>query len=236
MGTYEEKLLVSKEAVKILRKEEPRRVGLGSGTTMEVFVRELSRDPISRKINFVASSRAIRVIAKRLGLSVEDEEGFEPVDMTFDGADEVDDQLNLLKGGGGFLTRERILADSSEKYIILVDHTKVVRQLCTGKPLPVEVVRFGVLNTAKKISRLTNGRVTLRRRSEGVFVTENGNYILDVLLEPLNDPMETYNRLKLTSGVVEVGLFCHLADLVLIGEGKSVKSLSPTRSSPIERV
>ncbi len=228
MGIYEEKLLVSKEAVRLLKEEEPRRVGLGSGTTMEVFVRELSKDPISRKIDFVASSRAIGKIARELGLSVEGEEEFEPVDITFDGADEVDEQLNLLKGGGGFLTRERILAESSEKYVILVDHTKVVRRLCTNKPLPVEVIRFGMLNTAKKISELTGGRTTLRRRGESVFVTENGNYILDVFLKPLNNPARTYERLKLVPGVVEVGLFCRLADLVLVGEGQSVRLLSPT--------
>lgn len=193
-------------------------VGLGSGSTTEHALRFLSaRLKQGVRITGVPSSRATAKLARRLKIPlITDESAFKKIDVTIDGADEVDAQLNLTKGGGGALTREKIVAGRSERVIIIVDENKLVPQL--GKfPLPVEVLPFGWQSTANLIKAL-GARVVLREKERKPFCTDNGNLILDCNFRHIAEPALLAEQIKTISGVVEVGLFIGMADLVIIGK------------------
>ncbi len=224
----EEKVFAAKFALERIP-SDARVVGLGSGSTVAAFVRELAKSDIARRLTFVPASSQIEEEALAAGLRLSDLDHVEAVDLTVDGADEVDPELNLLKGGGGALTREKILAVHSDLYVIIADHTKPVEALCSRHPLPVEVVKFGRSHTAKLLAEALDGEVALRKTRFGIpFITDNGNYILDVKLkEPISDPEATLNQLKSIPGVVEAGLFVGLADEVYVAEGREVRVLTP---------
>ena len=222
MDPVKEKRLVARKAVGLLDGVEI--LGLGSGTTVEAFVDELSKTPLASKLVVVPSSTSIERYAKERGLKVVDP-GFGRPEITIDGADEVDPDLNLLKGGGGALTREKILAVNSDEYIIIVDHTKLVDRLCSKRPLPIEVLKFAHEWIAEIIETVTRSRVELRKADGGPFITDNGNYILDIHMKPLDDAASLEIQLKMFPGVVEVGLFVGLADMVLAAEGEEVREI-----------
>ena len=223
----EEKVLAAKFALERIP-SDARVVGLGSGSTVAAFVRELAKSDLASRLTFVPASSQIEEEALAAGLKLSDLDHVEAVDFTVDGADEVDPDLNLLKGGGGALTREKILAVHSDLYVIIVDHTKPVEALCSKHSLPVEVVRFGRSHTAKLLAESLGGEVALRKTRFGIpFITDNGNYLLDVRLkEPISDPEATLNQVKLIPGVVEVGLFVGLADEVYVAEDREVRVLT----------
>lgn len=192
-------------------------VGLGTGTTAGIALRLLGKRVRSGlKITGVPSSIATARLAKRCGIPlVSDLGSFKKLDLAFDGADEVDPQLNLIKGGGGALTREKIIASRSDRFIIMADEKKLVPQL--GKfPVPVEVLPFGWRSTAE-ILRSLGGRVALRVPSRKPFLTDNGNYIVDCSFGKIPDPLELLQQIKSIVGVVEVGLFVATTDLVIAG-------------------
>ncbi|MGH7454158.1 MAG: ribose-5-phosphate isomerase RpiA, partial [bacterium] len=147
---------------------------------------------------------------------VNDFGAFKKIDLTIDGADEVDPQLNLIKGGGGALAREKIVASRSERVVIVVDEKKLVKQL--GKfPLPVEVLPFGWKSTLE-ILRSFGARAKLRPQNRTTpFRTDNGNYIIDCAFGKVQNPPSLAQQLKNIIGVVEVGLFIGRTDLVLVG-------------------
>lgn len=193
-------------------------VGLGTGSTTEFAIRLLAEEvKAGLKITGVPTSVATEELARRLKIPlVDDLAKFKKIDLTIDGADEVDPQLNLLKGGGGALAREKIVASRSARVVIVVDEKKLVKQL--GRfPLPVEVLPFGWRSTLE-ILRGLGARVKLRQKdAKTPYHTDNGNYIVDCAFGKIANPPALAQQIKSIAGVVEVGLFISRADLVLIG-------------------
>jgi ribose 5-phosphate isomerase A len=198
------------------------RVGLGTGSTAAKFVDLVgARVKAGLRIIGVPTSEATRSQAERLGipLSTLDETPF--LDLTVDGADELDGELRLIKGGGGALLREKIVATASERMIVIADASKRVERL-GAYPLPVEVVRFGVAATRNMVEVLAaeagcEGSVLLRLGNEGgPFLTDCGNFILDCAFGRIMEPEALDEALKLVPGVVENGLFLGIADVAVV--------------------
>jgi ribose 5-phosphate isomerase A len=210
--------------------EDGMRLGLGTGTTAQVFVEALG-GKVGRGVKLIAvpTSEATRKQAEALGIPLSTLDETPTLDLTIDGADEVDGKLNLVKGGGGALLREKIVATSSKRMIVIADSSKKVDTL--GRfPLPLEVVPFGWKATAIKIERAfrwagCGGAMTLRVREGKAFVTDNGNIILDCALGHIPDPSKLAAALSSIPGVVEHGLFIGIASLALIGTGESVEKI-----------
>ncbi len=190
-------------------------IGIGTGTTVEFFIEELSR--IRNKFvnkKFYASSQRTMQILLNLGLDVREPDRI--LDVYIDGADSVDRNLNMIKGGGGALTREKILAFNSKKRIIIVDETKVRKNIFSF-PMPVEIIPFS--SDLIKLNLINMKlKFNLRKFNENPFVTDNGNFILDVFLENEENPFDIAHKIKLLPGVVEIGLFENLADIIIIGK------------------
>lgn len=197
-------------------------LGLGTGSTAARFV-DLVGQRVSKglKVICVPTSEATRLQAERLGipLATLDEQPF--LNLTVDGADEVDDQLRLIKGGGGALLWEKIVATASDRMVVISDASKRVANL--GRfPLPVEVVRFGLTATRAMIEGLAEdvgcqGDIVQRMAADGKpFITDNGNFILDCAFGTIADPEALDEALKYVPGVVENGLFLGIADSAII--------------------
>ena len=189
-------------------------VGLGTGSTAYWFIETLSQ----RKLNIsaVASSSASLEHARAGNIPIADLNTLTCLDVTVDGADEIDSQRQMIKGGGGALLREKILASMSKQVIIIVDETKLVSQLGKCK-LPVEILPFGYNATIHKIN-LIGFSGSLRKNNQTLYLTENGNYIYDIQLDPKKPhPSEDHQRLIQIPGVVETGFFFNLATQVIVG-------------------
>ena len=201
------------------------RIGLGSGSTARVFVELLSeRVRSGLAVVGVPTSEATRRDAERLGVPLTTLDETPELDLTIDGADEIAPDLNLIKGGGGALLREKIVAAASDRMIVIVDRSKLVDRLGTHVPLPVEIVSFGWQTVAERLSAI--GAVpTLRRVGEEPFVTDSGNYIADCAFPAIADPAALQAQLATTTGVVECGLFIGLARAVVIGGRSGVEIL-----------
>jgi ribose 5-phosphate isomerase A len=148
------------------------------------------------------------------------------LDLTIDGADQIDKDFNMIKGMGGAIAREKIVASASKQIVIVADKTKLVQKLGTNHPVPVEVLPFAASVVMSKIRRL-KGKPVLREGSGkvGPVVTDNGNFILDAEFGSIEAPRELDNQLKSISGVVETGLFIEMADTFYIGTSKGVQKL-----------
>jgi ribose 5-phosphate isomerase A len=189
-------------------------VGLGTGSTAYYAIQLMSeRVANGLRIQGVPTSLETEKIAKENNIPLLSE--FEYIDITIDGADEVDEHGNLIKGGGGALTREKIVAGASKKEIIIVDETKLVPNL--GRfPLAVEVLRFGWGFVQQKLQAL-GCKAKLRTKGEEIFVTDNQNYIFDCMFSHIDHPKELSIEINAIPGVVENGLFVGLTDLVIVG-------------------
>ena len=197
-------------------------VGLGTGSTVEFMVYKLAeRIKAGLNITAISTSQATTKLATSLGIKISKLSDVEEIDVTIDGADEVDENLNGIKGGGGALLQEKIVASNSKKNIWIVDSTKLVKTL--GKfPLPVEVVQFG--NTHLCVKLENNGfRPAIRMKGSSRFITDNNNYIIDLKIEEITNPVELDTKLKRFPGVVETGLFYGIADTVIAGIDNKVK-------------
>lgn len=197
-------------------------LGLGTGSTAARFVDLLARRVAQGlKVSCVATSEATRAQAERLGIPLIDFDRRPFLDLTLDGADEIDGELRLIKGGGGALLREKIVAAASERMVVVADHSKRVATL-GAFPLPVEAVRFGIAATRSMIEVLAadagcEGEITLRVRADGApFVTDSGNFILDCAFGRIDEPEALDEVLKLVPGAVENGLFLGIADTAII--------------------
>ncbi|MEO1468427.1 MAG: ribose-5-phosphate isomerase RpiA [Pseudomonadota bacterium] len=211
-------------------------LGLGTGSTAAVFVdllaERMERDGIG--VVGVPTSIATAAQAGALGLPLTTLDAVGALDMTVDGADEVDGDMNLIKGGGGALLCEKIVAAASDRMVVIADGSKRVETL--GRfPLPVEIVRFGAGATERRIAQAlvdadVGARTMTRRRvQDGVFVTDEGHEIVDLALERIGDPPALAARLATLPGVVETGLFIGIAKTVLIGHADgSVEALGET--------
>ena len=194
-------------------------VGLGTGSTAYHAINrigELVNDK-GYNLRFVATSVRSEEQAKSLGLEVLDVNDVERVDLTIDGADEVDPNMQLVKGLGGALIREKIIAAASVAEVIIVDDSKLVEKLGTKAPLPVEVLRFGHLKT-KYALELQGCKAELRMGADGKpFVTDNGNYIYDCRFpDGIDNPFFLESRINVIPGTVDNGLFLNTATTVLI--------------------
>lgn len=191
-------------------------VGLGTGSTAYWAIQGLGvRVQNGLHIQAVATSVTSENLAKELGIPLIPFADISEIDVTIDGADEVDSAWHLIKGGGGALLREKIVAFSSKKLIIVVDESKVVAQL-GAFPLPVEVVKFGYELTIRKL-RALGCEPNIRVADHQPFVTDNGNYIIDCHFGSIPNPAELHQAINGIPGVVENGLFIGMASQVIVG-------------------
>ncbi len=195
-------------------------IGLGTGTAATAFIHALAG--ANRKIRGVATSQASAALAEQLGISLTTLDEVESLDVDFDGADEVDPAGNLIKGYGGALVREKIVAGASKKLVVLIGPEKIVAKLGERGKLPVEIVPFALGPCQYKLPKLGCDPV-LRLKNGKPFVTDNGNYILDCRLSPLDRPDELEATLLRIPGVVGTGLFLSMASVILIGHAESVE-------------
>jgi len=207
--------------------ESGMRLGLGTGTTAEIFL-ELLAEKIRAGLHIVgaATSRRTEEKARGLGILLDDIDNLAPLDVAIDGADEADRELNLIKGGGGALLREKIVAASTRRMIVIADSSKLVERL--GRfPLPLEVNPFGHHTTANRLRNTAaalgyqNLAVTFR---EG-FVTDSGNVIYDCAFGAIRDPRLLAMALAVIPGVVDHGLFLNLASTLVIAGANGVEVL-----------
>lgn len=199
-------------------------VGLGSGTTARyatLRIAERLREGTLRGIVAVPTSAKTAELARREGIPLTTL-GEQKIALTVDGADEVDPQLNIIKGLGGFLLREKIVARATCREIIVVDDSKLVDRLGTRSPVPAEVIRFGWRQTEAALS--DTGATTRLRIADGVaYVTDEGNYIIDCRYEAIPNPDELAVALNAIPGVVENGLFLGLVHAVVVGSRAGVR-------------
>lgn len=194
-------------------------IGLGTGTTARFFIERLSERIKAEGliVKAVATSQKSSEMALKGGIELLDPNLVETLDVCVDGADEIDEKHRMIKGGGGALLREKIVASTAREMIIIVDNTKVVPHL-GAFPLAVEILPFGSAATAFKLK--ANGfHGAFRRTKEGsLFFTDNGNLIFDIRFpSPIENPEEVDRQLKQIPGVLETGFFFHLAKKVIIG-------------------
>ncbi len=200
-------------------------VGLGTGSTAAYAVRFLAeRVKAGLKIRGIPTSSGTRDLAANLGIPLTNFDEVQQIDVTIDGADEFDPKLQLIKGGGGALLREKIVASASKKVVIMTDASKQVHVL--GKfPLPVEVIPFAQALVAKRIAAL-GASVKVRRGADGnPYVTDERHHILDCSFGEIPDPAALARVLDGISGIVEHGLFIDLASVVLIARGSVVEEI-----------
>lgn len=204
-------------------------VGLGHGSTAIHAVRRIAALIASgelREIVGVPCSAAVEAEAGRLGIPLASLDDRVLIDITIDGADEVDPQLNLIKGGGGALLREKMVAQASRREVIVVDEAKLSPALGTLFAVPVEAVRFGWGASARFLSDL-GAAVTLRRAADGApFLTDQGNLILDCVFGPIGDPVGIATALERRAGIVEHGLFLGLATDVIVAGQAGIRHLT----------
>ncbi len=201
------------------------RLGLGTGSTAVFMVRRLAERVQAEglQMRYAATSQATADLAESLGLKIEALDDIGWLDMTLDGADEVNPDLNLIKGGGAALLREKIVACASDRMVVMADGGKVVETLGAFL-LPVEVIPFGWQTTRQLVLRvladldLADRAVVRRMRDGAPVLTDEGNYILDLALEAIPDPAALSVALNALPGVVENGLFLGICDLAIIGK------------------
>jgi ribose 5-phosphate isomerase A len=201
-------------------------VGLGTGSTAKHLVMALGeRVRTGMKLRAVPTSLETAELARQVGIPLIDTANRWEIDVAIDGADQVDPQFNLIKGGGGALLKEKIVAASAKQFIVMVDHTKQVPVLGGSFPLPIEIIPFGWGSTAREIEALTRSRVVLRERNGAPFQTEAGHLIVDVHLDRIDQPAELETALNLIPGVVETGLFVNRTHLLIVGAPEGVHTL-----------
>ena len=225
MTQDEAKALVAKRAVEFV--EDGMRVGLGTGSTATMFIRSLGEHvkQTGIKIRCVASSDASAKLGKELGLEVLTLAELPELDLYIDGADEVDPQLNLIKGGGGAMLREKIVASSSKRFIVVVDHTKVVPVL--GKfPLPLEVIKMALPLVLFGLNKLALNPKQRKRPDGSDYLTDENNFVVDCFCTAITDPAKTASDVRNLVGVVEHGLFLGMTNLVLVAGDNGVTELT----------
>ncbi|MDT7781399.1 MAG: ribose 5-phosphate isomerase [Acidobacteriota bacterium] len=205
--------------------EDGMTLGLGTGSTAYWVVERLGERVRVEglRVRCVPTSRRTEEQARALGIPLVTFDEVQELDLAIDGADEIGPHLALIKGGGGALLREKLVAGAARRFIVVADASKRVETL--GRfPLPVEVVPFAWEVTARRVAEVTNTEPALRRDAAGeAFVTDNGNYILDCRCGEILDPERTERELKRLVGVVECGLFVGMCDLAIVATNEDVE-------------
>lgn len=224
-------------AAQALRLVEPgMALGLGSGSTAIAFVGLLAERMKKEALNLtcIATSEGTRQFAEQCGIKIADFNAIPNLDLTVDGADEIDRHLNLVKGGGGALLREKIVAMASDRVCIIADSSKYVSQL-GAFPLPVEIVDFGLAATIEMIQTAAddagcNGEIKIRKANSGdIYRTDGGHLIADCAFGAIPDAETLSDLLDIVPGVVEHGLFLRIADDVFLAGADGVKHLQAER-------
>ncbi len=198
-------------------------VGLGTGSTVCYALLKLGMMvEAGLDIVGVPTSSGTEEIAMAQGIPLSTFAGHPAIDLTIDGADEVDAHLNLIKGGGAALVREKIIANVSKRILIVVDQSKCSKVLGTTFALPVEIVRFGWQVTQEAVNQLCE-KSTLRKKNERPLITDNGNYILDCHFDGIAEPARIESQLNNIPGVVENGIFVNRADKIIIGTSTGIR-------------
>lgn len=221
------KLLAARRAVEFV--ENGMALGLGSGSTATLFIRELAKRATAEHLELrcIATSDASDQLARELGLTMTTFRDTPVLDLDIDGADEVGPSLALIKGGGGAHLREKVVASASRQFVVVVDSTKRVAQL--GRfPLPVEVIQLALPLVERKLTDLgLNPTLRPARTGTGPWITDEGNLILDCHCGAIPEPERTAAEIRSIVGVVEHGLFLHMANLALIAGEDGVAELHP---------
>ena len=223
MSDDEAKKRAARSALELL--PESGVIGLGTGSTTRFFI-EAVGDLVraGRRFSGVPTSQQSRLLATQCGIPLLDDAGPWSIDLCVDGADEVSDALDLIKGGGAAHTREKIVNFATRGNVIIVDSSKLSPELGTRRAIPVEVLVFAHLTTRRELERF--GVPTLRLRDGAPLHTDSGNYIYDLAVPPMADPRAQDRELRSVPGVVETGLFCGRADWVIVAEAHGIRRLS----------
>ncbi len=214
-------------------------LGLGTGDTAAHAIRAIAARQLSG-LRCVATSSRSAVLARELGLPLFELDDIAPpseaeappaIDLTIDGTDEVDAQLQLIKGGGGALLFEKLVAQASRRMVVIADEDKVVARIGDKRALPIEIVSFGARHTLQRIVSLPMvSSAVVRTAGTEPFRTDSGHLIVDASLAPGGSAIELHRSLKLLLGVVETGLFCHEASIAFIGsQNGTVRTLVQSR-------
>ncbi|MBH0346175.1 ribose 5-phosphate isomerase A [Bacillus pacificus] len=201
------------------------KIGLGTGSTVYWTIEKLG-ERVKEGLSFqaVPTSKETEVLAQQLNIPLISLNDIQSLDLTIDGADEIDSNLQLIKGGGGALLREKIVASSSKELLIIADESKLVTHLGTF-PLPVEIIPFSWKQTESKIQSL-GCQTTLRLKNNETFITDNNNMIIDCIFpNHISNPTHLHTELKMITGVVETGLFINMTSKAIIGTENGIKEL-----------
>lgn len=221
MGVEDWKISAAEAAARLVKRGMI--VGLGSGSTVAHVVKYLAK--LKHDASFVPSSIATQRLASELGLKLAPLHEYRRLDLMIDGADEVDTSFNMIKGKGGAQTREKIVADAAKRVVIVVDRTKLVSLLGEKMPVPVEVLPFVYKTAIRRLAEL-GGKPVLRVTPTGApFVTDDGNYIVDVKFRSISNPAKLEQVINRVPGVIENGIFVGVADIVLVGHEGGCKIL-----------
>ncbi len=202
-------------------------IGLGTGSTTKFAIEKIGEMLLKGALKDIVSiptSVASEKLASKLNIPLTDFSHNTKIDITIDGADEVDRNLNLIKGGGGALLREKVVAQATEREIIIVDETKMSEQLGEKWAVPIEVIKFAVGIETEYLKKI-GGKPVLRMEGEKPFVTDEGNYILDTNFGILKNPELLADMLNERAGIVEHGLFIGLAEKVIVAKSEGIVTL-----------
>ena len=200
-------------------------VGLGTGSTAAHFIRELgSRVQGGLRVQGIPTSEESRRLAVEVGVALTTLHDQPVIDVTVDGADEVSEDLDLIKGLGGALVREKVVAHASNYLIIIVDESKLSTRLGSKAPVPVEVVPFAI-DAVRGQLKLWGGEPKIREREGKPFVSDNGNLILDWWHGPIDQPIALEKQIKGVTGVVDSGIFANVAGLVIAATSTGIRTL-----------
>ena len=204
-------------------------LGFGTGSTFKHVLEMLAEKLESKEIENIIgipTSEKTKVLAEKLNIPCGKLSDYPIIDLTIDGADEVDSKLNLIKGGGGALLREKIIAQASKKYIIIVDESKLSNYLGEKWSVPIEVIKIALEVETKYLQSL-DAEVILRKNENGEpFITDEGNYILDTNFGAIKNPKKLDKKLNKRAGIAEHGLFINIVDQVISASDKGIKSLA----------
>jgi ribose 5-phosphate isomerase A len=206
-------------------------IGLGTGSTTNELIKLLGDNPeLKDKCRFACTSTQTELLAKNNSINIEEIDNFNYLDLTIDGADEIDHNGNMIKGGGGALLREKMIASISKNYIIIVDDTKYVDKL-GNFPLPVEIVKFGPKSTITLLKNIFSEydlypEIKIRPNDDGSdFNTDGGNLVVDCYCTELNSLHEIKNKIESVPGVVTSGLFINMASSMILGESEKASEV-----------